>query len=105
MKLNKNKNIFKLLNKKNLPILKVFRSLTNIYSQVIDDKGKVLVSSNSLKLKNVSKNDQAVYVGNDIAEKCLNKKIKQVVFDRGSFRYIGRIKTLADSARSKGLKI
>lgn len=99
------RSIVKILNKKNYPILKVYRSLTNIYAQVIDADGKVLVSSNSLKLSKIKKNQQAVLVGEQIAEKCLNVKINQVVFDRGKFKYIGRIKVLADSARSKGLKI
>ena len=105
MKSKNNKNIVKLLNKNNYPIFKVYRSLTNIYAQVINSQGEVLASSNSLKFKKVDKNEQAIQVGFDIAKKCLVKKIKQVVFDRGQLRYIGRIKILADSARSKGLKI
>lgn len=99
------RSIVKILNKKKYPILKVYRSLTNIYAQVIDVNGKVLVSSSSLKSSKTKKSQQATFVGDQIAEKCLSKKINQVVFDRGKFRYIGRIKTLAESARSKGLKI
>ena len=105
MKKIHNKRIVNILNKNKYPILKVYRSLTNIYAQVVDINGKVLANSNSLKLSKIKKNKQAIMVGEDIAEKCLVINIKQVVFDRGKFRYMGRIKSLADSARKKGLKI
>lgn len=90
------------------PRLSVFRSLKNIYVQVIDDKnGKTLASAN---LKDVSskliKNDKkgAEKVGELIAQKCDALKISKVVFDRGGYKYHGKIKSLAEAARKGGLK-
>jgi large subunit ribosomal protein L18 len=85
--------------------LSVFRSNTNIFVQVIDDSlGKTVVSSNSLKFSDVSKTEAAVKVGQEIAQKSLNNNITQVVFDRGFYTYKGRVKALADAARTAGLK-
>lgn len=93
------------------PRLNVFRSLTSIYAQVIDDtKGVTLVSASSREkelaesLKGKTKTEQAKIVGEVIATRALNKNITQVVFDRGGSIYAGRIKALAEGARSKGLK-
>lgn len=90
----------------NRPRLSVHRSNQNIWAQLIDDdKGVTLASSSNktLKLKG-TKTEQAVLVGEDIATKALKKKITKVVFDRGAYKYHGRIKALAEAARKKGLE-
>ena len=89
------------------PRLTVFRSNKYISAQIIDDtKGITLVSSSSklLKLEKLDKTKVADAVGADLASKALKKKITHVVFDRSSYHYHGRIKSLADSARKQGLK-
>jgi len=90
---------------KELPRLAVFKSLSGIYAQVIDDeKGMTLISvtSKELKIKNDIKS--AEKIGEAIAKKCLNKKIDKIVFDRSGYKYHGKIKALADGARKGGLK-
>lgn len=88
------------------PRLSVFRSLTNIYVQVIDDMdGKTLASANSAKTDNGGNIDAAKAVGKQIAEKAKDAGITQVSFDRNGFRYHGRVKALADAAREGGLKL
>lgn len=93
------------------PRMCVFRSLSDIYVQIIDDtKGETLVSSSSLdkelkgKLKGKNKREQAVEVGKLLAERAKEKKIETVVFDRGGYQFTGRVKALADAAREAGLK-
>ncbi len=94
------------------PRLAVFRSLNHIYAQLIDDStGKtiIMVSDLSKELKTgmkkgTSKIDKSKLVGKLIAEKAIENKIETVVFDRGGYRYHGRVKSLADSAREAGLK-
>jgi len=90
------------------PRLSVFRSNKNIYAQIIDDTaGKTLVSArNSDKeiAKIKSKMDAAAAVGEAIAAKALKAKIKKVVFDKGGFKYHGRVKALAEGARKGGLE-
>ncbi|MBU1130046.1 50S ribosomal protein L18 [Patescibacteria group bacterium] len=91
---------------KGLPRLSVFRSNKHILAQVIDDKhGKTLAFFGSQKLKSdkINKNEQAKLVGKEIALLALKKNIKKVKFDRGSYKYHGRVKTLADAARQGGL--
>lgn len=93
------------------PRLSVYRSLDNIYAQIIDDTtGKTLVSVSSLTkdakddVKSAKgKINKSKLIGNILAKKALEKEIKQVVFDRGGFRYHGRVKALADGAREGGL--
>ncbi len=86
------------------PRLSVFRSNTNIYAQVIDDaKAATLASASSLETKIDKKMDQAIDVGKLIAKKALDKNIKDVVFDKGAYKFHGRIKALAESARKEGL--
>lgn len=86
----------KIRNKSVLPRLSVHRSLKFIYAQIINDtKGETLAFA-------FAKNP--VEVGQKIAKLALNVKIKNVVFDRGAYRYHGRVKKLADSAREAGLK-
>jgi len=94
------------------PRLSVFRSNTYIYAQLIDDsKGITLLSSSDLptgktvvKITKGSKTEKAKEIGVDIAKKAIAKGITKVVFDRNGFKYTGRIKALADSARESGLK-
>ncbi len=89
------------------PRLNVFRSGKHIYGQIIDDTKEItLCSSSSLSLKGKKKSpmDQAKKTGQVLAKKALDKKITQVVFDRGGFIYHGRVKALAEGARSAGLK-
>jgi len=87
------------------PRLSVFRSNKHIYAQLIDDQqGKTLASSSDqgLKIKG-TKQALASKVGELIAKKCLDKNIKQVVFDKGHYKYHGRIAALAAGARKAGL--
>lgn len=88
------------------PRLNVFRSLSGIYAQVIDDQsGKTLAAASSKDLKSkLSKTEQAGEVGKAIAEKAKEKGITKVVFDRGGYRYHGRVKALAEGARAAGLE-
>ncbi len=87
------------------PRLAVYKSLSAIYAQVIDDAaGKTLASANSLKIKKGSKSEKASEVGKLVAEAAKSAKIETVVFDRGGFAYTGRVKLLADAAREAGLK-
>lgn len=93
------------------PRLSVYRSLDNIYAQIIDDStGNTIVAVSSLakeaktEVKSVKgKISKSKLIGNILAKKALEKNIKQVVFDRGGFRYHGRVKALADGAREGGL--
>ncbi|OIO73240.1 MAG: 50S ribosomal protein L18 [Elusimicrobia bacterium CG1_02_37_114] len=92
------------------PRLNVYRSLKNIYAQIIDDeKRHVLVSASSLsgelkdKIQKKPKTECAKDVGILLAKKALQKDIKKVVFDRGGRKYHGRLKALAEGARSVGL--
>ena len=93
------------------PRLCVYRSLTQIYAQIIDDEaGVTLCSASTLDpevkkaCKGKSKTEQAKLVGETVAKRALDKKIKEVVFDRGGYIYIGRVQALADAAREAGLK-
>lgn len=93
------------------PRLNVFRSLNNIYAQVIDDTvGNTLVAASTLdpaikgKIKYGGNKEAAREVGKLIAEKALDKGIKKVVFDRGGYLYHGRVKELAEAAREAGLE-
>ena len=93
------------------PRLGVFRSLRHIYAQVIDDsQGYTLVSASTVdpevevQLQGLAKTEQARVVGEVLAERALNRGIKRVVFDRGGYKYHGRVKALADGAREGGLE-
>ncbi len=86
------------------PRLTVFRSSKHIWAQVIDDqKGITLASASDKKLKG-TKTEKAKEVGTLVAEAALAKGIKEVYFDRGGYRYHGRVKALAEGSREKGLK-
>ena len=69
-----------------------------------DEKGKVLLSVNDLKVKAKGKVEKAKEVGKALAKEALGKKIEKVVFDRGGYLYHGRVKAVADGAREVGLK-
>jgi len=93
------------------PRLSVFRSLAEIYAQVIDDDAAVTLSSASRidhelreKLAGLKKAEQARLVGELVARRAIEKGITKVVFDRGGFRFSGRVKALADAAREAGLE-
>jgi large subunit ribosomal protein L18 len=89
------------------PRLCVYRSLANISAQIIDDvKGVTLVSASSYEKdfeQYGGNQDAAKVVGKKLAERALDKGIKEVVFDRGGYIYTGRVKALADGAREGGL--
>ena len=83
----------------------MFRSLHYIYAQLIDDaKGRVLVSSSSLKTKKGKPLDLAKAVGKELAVKAKAASITTCVFDRGGYLYHGRVKAVAEGAREGGLK-
>jgi large subunit ribosomal protein L18 len=85
--------------------------LTQIYAQVIDDSvGLTLVSASTIdpeikpQLDDLTKVEQARLVGKVIAERAMEKGVKEVVFDRGGYRFHGRVRNLAEAARETGLK-
>jgi large subunit ribosomal protein L18 len=87
------------------PRLNVYRSLNQIYAQLIDDdKGLVIAAASSLKLKKAKPMEIARQVGLDIAKNGKEKNVESCVFDRGGYLYHGRVKALADGAREGGLK-
>ena len=91
------------------PRLAVFRSAKHIYAQIIDDVAGTTLTAASTQDASLKENyggniEAAATVGKLIAEKALEKGIKQVVFDRGGLLYHGRVKALADSARAAGLE-
>jgi len=93
------------------PRLCVFRSLNHIYAQVIDDtQGHTLTSASTVdpeikgEVVGKAKTDKAGVVGLLVAKRALSKGISQVVFDRGGYKYHGRVKALAEAARQSGLK-
>lgn len=93
------------------PRLNIFRSLSEIYAQVIDDQaGRTLTSASTIdaelrkQMDGLNKTEQARKVGLAIAARAKALGIQKVVFDRGGYRYIGRVKALADGARQGGLE-
>lgn len=93
------------------PRLNVFRSLKHMRAQVIDDEaGQTLASASTLdvdlqsRLEGLGKSEQARLVGELVAERALARGIEKVVFDRGGYRYHGRVRSLAEGARSGGLQ-
>ena len=96
---------------KTCPRLNVYKSTSHIYAQLIDDvKGETLASASTAERRTgndtagKSKADKAFVVGQEIGKAAKKKGIKEVVFDRGGYIYIGRVKSLAEGARSEGLK-
>jgi len=96
----------KAMGTKEKPRLSVFRSNKHIFLQLIDDKaGKTLVSASDEKNKKKStKTELAKEAGKKLAEAAKEKKIKKVVFDRGGYKYHGRVKAAAEGAREGGLQ-
>jgi large subunit ribosomal protein L18 len=93
------------------PRLSVFRSVKNIYAQVIDDStGRTIAAASSRakevkgQMKHGGNKSAAVAIGKAIAAKAMEKGVTQVAFDRNGYKYHGRVKALADAAREAGLK-
>lgn len=93
------------------PRLNVFRSLKHIYAQVIDDdQGHTLAAASTLdpelrgKLNGLTRTERARSVGKLLGERALARGVKQVVFDRGGYKYHGRVKALAEGSREAGLE-
>ncbi len=89
------------------PRLAVFRSLSNIYAQLIDDAaGKTLATASTLDAKQAAgnKSERAKAAGTLLAERAKAAGVAEAIFDRGGYRYHGRVKALADAARAGGLK-
>jgi large subunit ribosomal protein L18 len=93
------------------PRLSVFRSLTSIYAQVIDDdSGRTLATASTLdgevkaSIDGKNKTEQAGLVGEVVAKRALALGIDKIVFDRGGYKYHGRVKALADGMRQNGVK-
>jgi large subunit ribosomal protein L18 len=93
------------------PRLSVFRSLQHIYAQVIDDtQGETMAAASTLdpevreQVDGLTKVEQARIVGQVLATRALDKGVTKVVFDRGGYKYHGRVKALAEAAREGGLK-
>lgn len=104
------RNRAKITGTKERPRLSIFRSNKNIHLQLIDDSvGKTVISMSSLALKNkgkgLNKSEQAKELGKMVAEKAKVAGIKAVIFDRGGYRYHGRVKAIAEAAREGGLKL
>ena len=109
MRLIRHKRTRKKINgTKEKPRLSVFRSLNHIYAQIInDDNGNTLLQANSLELKTTktqTKTNIAEEVGKLLGQRAKEKKVKKVVFDKNGYKYHGRIKALANSARKEGVK-
>ncbi|HEC21111.1 MAG TPA: 50S ribosomal protein L18 [Candidatus Peregrinibacteria bacterium] len=88
------------------PRLNVYRSLKNIFAQLVDDtQGVTIVAANDLKEKGkMNKKERAHVVGKALAEKAKEKGISKCLFDRGGYKYHGRVKSLAEGAREGGLE-
>ena len=111
-----NKNKRKLRNRKKLKTVNVNRyrvsvskSLNNLFVQIIDDKNKkTLVSASSIekevKAKKIKKMEKSSLIGEILAKRAKEKNISKVYFDRGGYKYHGRVKTLAETLRKNGLK-
>ena len=116
MKKVNNKTKRKIRNRKKLKSVNVNRyrisvtkSLNNLFAQIIDDKqNKTLVSASSIekeiKSKKVKKMDKSSLTGEVLAKRAKEKNINEVYFDRGSYKYHGRVKTFAETLRKNGLK-
>lgn len=93
------------------PRLNVYRSLNQIYAQIIDDSvGHTLVSASTIdreiegQIAGMARTAQAEVVGRVVAERALGKGVQKVVFDRAGYKYHGRVKALAEAARKAGLE-
>lgn len=82
----------------------VFKSTQHIYAQIIDDtQSKTLASESDVRLERGTKTERAALVGEALAKKAIGKKIHKVVFDKGAFKYHGRVAALAEGLRKGGL--
>lgn len=106
LRLQKHKKIRKKVSgTESRPRVVVFKSDQHIYAQLINDEAqKTLVASSDLKVKDGTKTEKAMKVGEELAKKIIKKNITQIVFDRGGFRYHGRIAALAQGLRKGGLQ-
>ena len=93
------------------PRLSVFRSTKHIYAQIIDDvNGVTLVAASTMEktiadaVKEMTKSEQAKYVGGELGRRAVEKGITTIVFDRSGYLYMGRLEALADGAREAGLQ-
>ena len=93
------------------PRLSVFRSTKHIYAQIIDDvSGVTLVAASTMEksiadaVKEMTKSEQAKYVGGELGRRALEKGVTAVVFDRSGYLYMGRLEALAEGAREAGLQ-
>ena len=93
------------------PRLSVFRSSKHIYAQIIDDvNGVTLVAASTMEkaiadaVKEMTKSEQAKYVGSEIGRRAIEKGVNTVVFDRSGYLYMGRLEALAEGAREAGLQ-
>ena len=85
--------------------LSIFRSNKHLYAQVIDDaKGITMASASDMGVKGKKALERASVIGESVAKSATAKKVKSVVFDRGGFKYDGRVKALAEAARKGGLE-
>lgn len=106
LRLQKHKKIRKKVSgTESRPRVVVFKSDQHIYAQIINDElQKTLAASSDLKVTEGTKTEKAMKVGEELAKKIIKKNIKQIVFDRGGFRYHGRIAALAEGLRKGGLE-
>jgi len=98
----------KIRERSNLPRVSVFRSLNQIYAQIIDDnEHKTLVSCSSFELKDLKGDKQAVanLVGKELAKRASEKGVAEAVLDRGKYLYHGRVKAFAEGLKEGGLKV
>lgn len=86
------------------PRLVVNRSNKHIFAQIVDKQGKVLASASDLKAKKGTKVERATQVGQELAKLAKKAKVTQVAFDRGNYKYHGRVKAVAQAARAGGLE-
>ena len=87
-----------------VPRLSVYKSNRYLHAQIIDDMAQRTIVAGSTKESNAKKTDAAAWLGGELAKRAGEKKVSRVVFDRGGFRYTGRIAKLAEAAREGGLK-
>jgi large subunit ribosomal protein L18 len=107
-KLRKQNRVRKKFKESSRPRVSIFRSSTHIYAQLVDDQaGKTLASSSTLILKELAgdKTNRAHAVGKSLAEKAKQLGVETVVFDRGRFKYHGRVKAVAEGLREGGLQV
>jgi len=104
----KSRVTFKISQNRNRYKLYVYRSNKHIYAQIVDNSGKTLLGVSSLKVEipkgSKGKIDISFNTGKALAEKAKSKKIKEIVFNRGCYKYHGRVKALAEGAKEGGLK-